>query len=124
MPISTKGGSMLGLELERAIHHAWLNLREKILNDPRELHRRLARRRSRTGQSHVDSTPGLGGNRGDPVPLLSNGKNLLDPAHGNFFAPPHPTGGAHWEFLNHLFPDDFQQTIIRRPHFRRFTPSP
>src|SRR5437588_11731832 len=36
---------MLGLELERAIRDAWLKLRGKILSDPQELHRRLARRR-------------------------------------------------------------------------------
>src|SRR5437588_12275504 len=39
---------MLGLELERAIRDAWLKLRGKILSDPQELHRRLARRRSKS----------------------------------------------------------------------------
>src|SRR3954471_20084679 len=39
---------MLGLELERAIREAWVNLRGKILSDPQELHRRLARRRSKS----------------------------------------------------------------------------
>ena len=36
----------LGEELERNICRAWVKLRGKILADPRELHRRLARRRS------------------------------------------------------------------------------
>src|SRR2546421_2873940 len=196
---------MLGRELERGIREAWLRLRGKILSDPQELHRRLARRRSksltrpprawciairasdrritpahwvispehamdldhplhpyepiehevtiqthairrychpvsfsreqavevaqmlgvsdvrharRIGQFHVDYIPGLGGKRGHPVPLLSNGKKLLDPGHGNFFSPPHPIWGAHWEFLSHLFPDDFEQTITRKPFFK------
>src|SRR4051794_38284487 len=36
---------MLGEEINRAIREAWLRLRGKILSDPDELHRRLARRR-------------------------------------------------------------------------------
>src|SRR2546421_3738193 len=36
---------MLGRELERGVREAWLRLRGKILSDPDELHRRLARRR-------------------------------------------------------------------------------
>src|SRR3954462_12132431 len=36
---------MLGEEIDRAIREAWLRLRVKILSDPDELHRRLARRR-------------------------------------------------------------------------------
>src|SRR5258705_6380719 len=36
---------MLGEDLERAISAAWLGLRNKILSDPIELQRRLARRR-------------------------------------------------------------------------------
>src|SRR5947209_3480168 len=39
---------MVGEDLERAIRDVWLNLRPKILSDPHELHRRLARRRSRS----------------------------------------------------------------------------
>jgi len=39
---------MLGLELERAIRAAWLALRGKILSDPQELRRRLARRRMKS----------------------------------------------------------------------------
>ncbi|HEV8378250.1 MAG TPA: hypothetical protein VGP99_05335 [Tepidisphaeraceae bacterium] len=36
------------MELERNIREAWLQLRGKILSDPHELHRRLARRRSKS----------------------------------------------------------------------------
>src|SRR5947209_6545966 len=36
---------MLSLEVERAIRESWLRVRHQILNDPIELHRRLARRR-------------------------------------------------------------------------------
>src|SRR5438105_14527584 len=39
---------MLGLELERGIREAWLRLRGKILSDPQELQRRLARRRMKS----------------------------------------------------------------------------
>src|SRR5205814_3030016 len=38
----------LGQDLERAIREAWLNLRGKILSDPQDLARRLARRRKKT----------------------------------------------------------------------------
>src|SRR5258705_8916185 len=38
----------LGEELERNIRDAWLRLRGKILSDPQELARRLARRRKRS----------------------------------------------------------------------------
>src|SRR5438128_6609767 len=36
---------MLSLEVERAIRESWLRVRNEILSDPQELHRRLARRR-------------------------------------------------------------------------------
>src|SRR5213593_4556539 len=39
---------MLSEELERGIRGAWLKLRGKILSDPQELRRRLARRRSKS----------------------------------------------------------------------------
>src|SRR5258705_8109953 len=39
---------MLGEDLERAISAAWLGLRNKILSDPIELQRRLARRRMKS----------------------------------------------------------------------------
>src|SRR3954469_16883136 len=61
--------------------------------------------------------PGLGGKRGKPVPLLSPRGQLLDPSFARFYSPPHPAWGAHWEFLSHSFPDDFEQTIIRKPVF-------
>src|SRR2546422_10710454 len=38
----------LGRELERNIREAWLRVRKDILNDPRELQKRLARRRKKT----------------------------------------------------------------------------
>src|SRR6185295_10975212 len=41
----TRGGSMLGEDLERNIRDAWLRVRKEILSDPQELQRRLARRR-------------------------------------------------------------------------------
>src|SRR5213080_2069829 len=45
---SLTGGNMLGEELERAISGAWVGLRHKILSDPLELQRRLARRRMKS----------------------------------------------------------------------------
>src|SRR5215216_1603761 len=39
---------MLGEDLERNITNAWLRLRPKIFSNPHELHRRLARRRSKS----------------------------------------------------------------------------
>src|SRR5207247_2475924 len=41
----TEGVFMLGEEVDRAIRDAWLRLCGKILSDPDELQRRLARRR-------------------------------------------------------------------------------
>src|SRR6266436_2151292 len=38
---------MLSLEVERNIREAWVRVRGEILSDPGELHRRLARRRSK-----------------------------------------------------------------------------
>src|SRR5438093_11892088 len=43
-----KRGLMLSLEVERAIRQSWLRVRNQILSDPQELHRRLARRRLKT----------------------------------------------------------------------------
>ena len=37
---------MLGDQLEQNIREAWLKLRQRILSDPHELHRRLARLRT------------------------------------------------------------------------------
>src|SRR5256885_10564064 len=39
---------LLGEELERNIRETWLKLRAKILSDPQDLSRRLARRRKKT----------------------------------------------------------------------------
>ena len=199
----------LSLELERNIREAWLRVRKEILDDPAELHRRLARRRSKTltrpprawciavracdrritpahwvitpehamdldhpdhpyepiehevtirkhgirlccnpatfsredaadvakilgvspgtlfyarrqGRFYETYIPRLGGKRGHPVPLLDGGRQLLDPSHRNF-ARPHPIWGADWEFLSRQFPQDFEQSIIRKPVFRRMT---
>jgi DNA-binding NarL/FixJ family response regulator len=199
---------MLGEDLERNITDAWLRLRPKILADPQELHRRLARRRGKSLRRAVRAwciairasdrriTPAhwvivpehamevmhpehpyepiehevriqyhairrychpvcisgedaedvakmlgvsyrviqmarkqgvfserflshLGGKRGRPIPLLSNGGKLMDPSHGNFFERPHPIWGGAWEFLNREVPEDFEQTVVRRPVFRQ-----
>src|SRR5438128_2070877 len=60
---------------------------------------------------------GLGGKRGRPVPLLSPNGKIFDPGSANCFSPPHPIWGSAWEFLYRLFPDDFEQPVMRRPHF-------
>src|SRR5437763_15477733 len=39
---------MLGLEVQRSVREAWVRLRGRILSDPDELQRRLARRRSKS----------------------------------------------------------------------------
>src|SRR5438046_2711016 len=39
---------MLGEKIEQAIDHSWASLRREILSNPDELHRRLARRRSKS----------------------------------------------------------------------------
>jgi hypothetical protein len=203
-----KGGFMLGLEVQRSIREAWLRLRGKILSDPDELNRRLARRRMKSltspprawcvairasdrritpahwvispehamdlnhpehayepiehevtiqkhairrycnpvsfsredaedvarmlGTSHAqllharkrgvfyeNFIPHLGGKPGPAVPLLSPNGKLFDPGFGRNWARPHPVWGADWEFLSHLFPDDFEQTVLRRPYFAR-----
>src|SRR5437870_5541355 len=61
---------------------------------------------------------GLGGKRGRPIPLLSPRGELLDPGHQQF-ARPNPIWGSMWEFLARSVPDDFEQTVIRRPWFVR-----
>src|SRR5258705_30880 len=92
---------MLGKEIENAIDDAWARIRREILADPAELHRRLARRRGR------------------PRPLLNPPCHPPDPAVARVYPPPHPPWGSSWEFLSPSFPDDFEQTILRRPVFRR-----
>ncbi len=61
------------------------------------------------------SVKGLGGRRGRPVPLIHSWKHL-DPS-GPMFARPDPLWGSLWEFYPDMIPDDFQQTLIRRPKF-------
>jgi DNA-binding CsgD family transcriptional regulator len=65
---------------------------------------------------------GLGGKRGKPVPLLSPHGQLLDPGFARFYARPHPAWGPDWEFFSRQFPADFEQTILRKPHFARVKP--
>src|SRR6266568_751968 len=201
---------MLALELEQNIREAWLNLRGKILSDPRELARRLARRRKKTltqpprawcltirasdrritpahwvispehamdldhpahpyepieheviirphalrkycrpvrtdswgeqvqdvanqlGCSHSAIlharwaglfteryVKGLGGKHGPPIPLIHSW-TTLDPSGTGHFAKPDSLWGALWEFLPDMIPNDFEQTIVRRPKFRPF----
>src|SRR5207245_2301229 len=66
---------------------------------------------------------GLGGKHGKPIPLLSPRGQLLDPGHREF-ARPHPLWGSMWEFLARSFPDDFEQTVIRRPWFALISHKP
>src|SRR5258706_13135682 len=202
---------MLGLEVQRSVREAWLRLRDKILSDPDELNRRLARRRLKsltqpprawciairasdrritpahwviapehamdldhpghpyeriehevTIQTHairrycnpvsfhreqagevakmlgvseralLDARAQgvfetrlighLGGKPVPPVPLLSPKGQIFDPGFGRQWRRPHAVWGADWEFLSHLFPDDFEQTVVRRPHFARIKP--
>jgi len=68
------------------------------------------------GQFSENYIAGLGGKRGKPVPLLSPKGELLDPS-ARGFARPHPIWGSMWEFLSGEMPEDFEQTVIRRPHF-------
>jgi len=77
-----------------------------------------ARRRGRFFENYVK---GFGGKRGHPVPLLSPNGQLFDPSHRDF-TPPHPIWGSMWEWLAREIPGDFEQTVIRRPHFRRIGP--
>jgi DNA-binding CsgD family transcriptional regulator len=51
-----------------------------------------------------------------PVPLIHSSKTL-DPS-GRNFARPEQLWGSLWEYLPDMIPDDFEQTIVRRPMFR------
>src|SRR5882724_2698814 len=63
---------------------------------------------------------GLGGKHcRHPIPLIHSWKTL-DPAGPAFNQPPDPLWGPLWEFLPDMIPDDFEQTIIRRPHCSPF----
>src|SRR5438874_868644 len=110
---------MLGLELERAIREAWLNLRGKILNDPQELQRRLARRRMKS----LTRPP-----RAWCIAIRASDRRIT-PAHW-VISPEHAMdldhpahsyeaiwGGA-WEWFSRMFPDEFEQTVVRRPVFK------
>src|SRR5258706_2642784 len=60
---------------------------------------------------------GLGGKRGKPIPLIHSWK-ALDPSGTGFFARPDVLWGSLWEWLADFVPDDFEQTLVRRPIFR------
>jgi len=62
---------------------------------------------------------GLGGKHGPPIPLIHSAKTL-DPSGGRHFERPEQLWGSLWEWLADMLPDDFEQTIVRRPRFRRF----
>jgi DNA-binding NarL/FixJ family response regulator len=65
---------------------------------------------------------GLGGKHGRyPIPLIHSW-TTLDPSSGRHFSRPDPLWGSLWEFLADRVPDDFEQTIVRRPHFRCMKP--
>ena len=64
---------------------------------------------------------GLGGKRGHPVPLIHSW-TTLDPSGYRHFSRPDPLWGALWEFLPDMIPDDFEQTLIRRPIYRCMLP--
>src|SRR5438128_8922745 len=55
---------------------------------------------------------GLGGKRGNPVPVLSPNGQMFDPCHRGF-ARPHAVWGSMWEFLAREMPGDFEQTVKR-----------
>ena len=61
---------------------------------------------------------GLGGRRGKPVPLIHSWETL-DPSGTGFFRKPDALWGSLWGFLPDMVPDDFEQTVIRRPRFKR-----
>src|SRR5207245_11739713 len=50
-----------------------------------------------------------------PVPLIHSWKTL-DPS-GRMFARPDALWGSMWEWLADSVPDDFEQTVVRRPIF-------
>src|SRR5438477_143206 len=83
---------MVGLELERNIREAWLELRARILSDPQELRRRVAGRRL---------------------------KSLNRPPSGNFRRRADEVWGGAWEFVARMVPEGFEQGVRRRAVFRR-----
>src|SRR6476646_9199816 len=63
---------------------------------------------------------GLGGTHCKPIPLIHSWETL-DPSGSWFFARPDQLWGCLWEFLPDMVPDDFEQSILRRPVFRGLT---
>jgi hypothetical protein len=61
--------------------------------------------------------PGLAGKHCKPIPIIHNPRPL-DPGSSSAFAPPDQILGSLWQYLPDSLPDNFQQTIIRTPHFR------
>ncbi|HEV8290298.1 MAG TPA: hypothetical protein VGP94_00175 [Tepidisphaeraceae bacterium] len=61
---------------------------------------------------------GLDGKHGPPIPLIHSWKTL-DPSGGRFFERPEQLWGSMWEWLPDMLPDDFEQTVVRTPLFRR-----
>jgi DNA-binding NarL/FixJ family response regulator len=61
---------------------------------------------------------GLGGKHGPSIPLIHSWKTL-DPSGGRFFERPEQLWGSMWEWLPDMLPDDFEQTVVRTPLFRR-----
>src|SRR5258705_86911 len=88
-------------DVARLVLEAWEKLGPKIMADPHELARRLAGRYS--------------------GPLVTSW-NALDPSLGRHCSRPDPLWGSLWEFLPDQIPDDFEQTILRRPHFKYMKP--
>src|SRR5436853_7308405 len=65
------------------------------------------------------SIKGLGGKRGYPVPLIHSW-TTLDPNGTWHFGRPDPLWGGLWEYLPDMIPDDFEQTLVRRPHYKPY----
>src|SRR6266850_3935207 len=60
---------------------------------------------------------GLGGKHcRHPIPLIHSW-TALDPGGTGHFAKPDQLWGTLWEFFADMIPDDFEQTVIRRPKF-------
>src|SRR4051812_35898030 len=62
---------------------------------------------------------GLGGKHcRHPIPLIHSW-TTLDPSSGRHFSRPDALWGALWEFLADGIADDFEQSVVRRPVWRR-----
>src|SRR2546421_1107617 len=84
-------------------------------------HRSTLHRARKQGRYYEHYYKGLGGKHGPPIPVIYT-RELLDPGSSNFFAAPHPLWQSFWEFLSRFIPDDFEQTVIRKPVFGRLNP--